>query len=91
MTRENPLIAGEPFEILNQSIPSMQVQPLCGTLVHVSFPTDTEQGAAWERAIERYAADLITPYQQLDIQDRKDAAFVRINQELAEVKKELGA
>jgi hypothetical protein len=90
MARKTILIAGESLELLNQSIPGMEVHPLCGTLVRVSFPTDTEQGAAWERAIERYAADLINTVQPLDIQVRKDAAFARIAKELKEAKRKSG-
>lgn len=83
MTEKTILIAGEPLELLNRAVPSIEVYPLCGTLMRFSIPTDSEQGAAWHRAIERYAADLINTVQPLTFEQRKDAAFVRIARELA--------
>ena len=88
--KKRTLVAGEPLELLSQSIPGLEIYPLCGSLAQVSFPTDTKQGAAWERAIERYAADLITLEQPLSLQARKDAAMVRIRREIAEAKRQLG-
>ena len=81
--KKRTLIADEPLELLNQRIPGLEVYPVSGTLVHFSFPIDTEQGAAWGRAIERYAADLLTAVQPLSVQARRDAAVVRILHELA--------
>lgn len=88
--KQRTLIAGEPLELLSQRIPGLEVFPLAGSMVHISFPIDTEQGAAWMRAIERYAADLLTAAQPLSVLARRDAAAVRIAEEMAEAKRQRG-
>ena len=77
------LIAGEPLDLLCQTIPSLTTEHCRGTIWRVSFPADTEQGAAWGRAIERYAADLLTAEDHIPIDQRRSAAFTRIANEIA--------
>lgn len=60
MSSKPIFIAGEPLDLLLQTIPSLTTKHCGGTRWRVSFPADNEQGAAWGRAIERYAADLLT-------------------------------
>lgn len=76
------LVAGEPLDLLRQTIPSLTTEHCGGTIWRVSFPADTEQGAAWGGAIERYAADLLTAEKHIPIDQRRSAAFTRIANEI---------
>jgi hypothetical protein len=86
MTDQPILIAGEPVDLLLEEIPSLEIEPLGGAKWRVAWRTDTEAGAAWARAMERYAADLLTVDQPVSREERLSAALFRIGREIEAVR-----
>jgi len=83
MTQEPTLIAGEPLPLLRQGIRSLEVNRRGDDTLHVSWPTDSESGAAWLRAIERCAADFITADRQDPLEIRRKLALLLIAKVIA--------
>lgn len=83
MTKKPTLIAGEPLPLLRQGIRSIEVKRRGDHTFHVGWPTDSEPGAAWLRAIERCAADFITTDRQDPIEIRRRQALLLIAKVMA--------
>lgn len=83
MTSDEILIAGERLDVLERLIPDIEFKWKENGNAHVRFTTDLETGAAWQRARERTAADLITPDSFEPFESRLSTAFARILSEVA--------
>lgn len=78
-------IAGEPLEVLERLLPDIRYEKLADGWFEVSFSTDPETGAAWHRAVERRAADLIVGDPPAPLKSRYASAFVELIQEVVAV------
>jgi len=83
MSQNTKLIAGEPVEVLRRLLPAIEVTKQERGYFRVDFTTDIETGAAWQRAIERTAADLITTERFEPFDSRSTAAFTQLVIEVA--------
>lgn len=83
-TSPQTLIAGESAQNLAAALRRIETTRCDDGTVLVNAKLEGEIGASLLRAVERYAADLVTADRLLDVEKRHADALVRIAQELAD-------
>lgn len=76
------------MEVLKRLLPAIEVTKNDDGSYRVHITTDIETGAAWQRAVERRAADLITPESFEPFDDRFAPAFTQLVIDVAEASKD---
>jgi hypothetical protein len=82
-TKHQTLIAGEALEELIAVVRRMPITAIDGNRAHLSLDLDGPQNAAWIRASERYAADLLVAGCGLTWTERLNQGAQRVMDEVA--------